>query len=51
MEFLGERFVTFATAAVLGEESVPCSAAPANSKELMLSAAPYWEPTTDPANN
>ncbi|WP_108398483.1 hypothetical protein [Devosia submarina] len=49
MKFAGERMVAFATAAVLGRDSVQDSVAPADLKELVLSVPHHWELTTDPA--
>lgn len=50
MKFAGERMVAFATAAVLGHDSVEGSVNPANLKELVVSVPHYWELTTDPKN-
>ena len=48
MRLVGERFVAFAKAAVLGQPQVDGANRPADLKELVLSAPPYWEITTDP---
>jgi len=51
MVFAGQRMVAFATAAVLGHDSVADSVDPADLKELVLSVPHHWELTTDPANS
>jgi pimeloyl-ACP methyl ester carboxylesterase len=49
MAFAGERMVAFATAAVLGRESVEGSVNPTDLKQLVLSVPQHWELTTDPS--